>query len=206
MNRNDIDRLFTQKVAEHLAEGFQISATSGSMRGSQGEIAKVDLIKGNEFRRIWMDLTTFSWSDAYNGFVTITVARCAADEIRQTQRHFDATVWTDRLEVCSEIKLARVTDDYFVSPEEGAAMAAKRNQRIYNRQEHPYYRPMGEAAKEIALRWVRKQPRMKSCRLEDITSVRRVNRRDWGNATPELAGYEIEAKGKTYTLRAPKPA
>ena len=40
MNQNDINRAFTEKVAELLSRGYQIYP--GTMGGSQGEIAHVD--------------------------------------------------------------------------------------------------------------------------------------------------------------------
>lgn len=41
MNQNDINRTFTEKVTELLGRGYQIYP--GTMGGSQGEIAHVDL-------------------------------------------------------------------------------------------------------------------------------------------------------------------
>ena len=41
MNPNDVNRAFTEKVAELLGRGYQIHP--GTMGGSQGEIAHVDL-------------------------------------------------------------------------------------------------------------------------------------------------------------------
>ena len=45
---------------------------------------------------------------------------------------------------------------------------------------------------------------MKSCKLSDVTRVTRVNRSSWGKVTPALYGYEIEARGKTFRLLAPR--
>ena len=42
---------------------------------------------------------------------------------------------------------------------------------------------------------------MKSCKLSDVT---RVNRSSWGEVTPALYCYEIEARGKTFRLLAPR--
>ena len=46
MNQNDINRAFTEKVAELLGRGYQIYP--GTMGGSQGEIAHVDLYRGEK--------------------------------------------------------------------------------------------------------------------------------------------------------------
>ena len=55
---------------------------------------------------------------------------------------------------------------------------------------------LGAAYKSAALRWLRRQPRMKSCRLKDITRI--------AKHTPEGGRmfYEIAAKGKTFILQA----
>ena len=50
MNQNDINRAFTEKVAELLSRGYQIYP--GTMNGSQGEIAHVDLYRGDEIIRV----------------------------------------------------------------------------------------------------------------------------------------------------------
>ena len=53
MTRKDIDRIYTEKVAELLAQGYQIH--TGSMGGSQGEIAHTDFIKGSEILRLLLE-------------------------------------------------------------------------------------------------------------------------------------------------------
>ena len=53
MNQNDINRAFTEKVAELLSRGYQIYP--GTMNGSQGEIAHVDLYRGDEIIRVLLD-------------------------------------------------------------------------------------------------------------------------------------------------------
>ena len=45
---------------------------------------------------------------------------------------------------------------------------------------------------------------MKNCKLSDVTRVTRVNRSSWGEVTPALYCYEIEARGKTFRLLAPR--
>jgi len=51
------------------------------------------------------------------------------------------------------------------------------------------------AFKSTALRWLRKQPKMKTCRLEDIEKMERVWNEDGKRR------FEITAKGKRYTIR-----
>ena len=54
---------------------------------------------------------------------------------------------------------------------------------------------VGDAYKSIALRWLRKQPKMKTCKLEDIEKMTRV----WGKGGKR--SFEIRAKGKYFTIR-----
>lgn len=54
---------------------------------------------------------------------------------------------------------------------------------------------LGDAFKSAALRWLRKQPKMKTCRLEDIEKMERV----WNDDGKRR--FEITAKGKRYTIR-----
>ena len=53
MNQNDINRAFTEKVTELLGRSYQIYP--GTMGGSQGEIAHVDLYRGDEIIRVLLD-------------------------------------------------------------------------------------------------------------------------------------------------------
>ena len=55
MNQNDINRAFTEKVTELLGRSYQIYP--GTMGGSQGEIAHVDLYRGDEIIRVLLDRT-----------------------------------------------------------------------------------------------------------------------------------------------------
>ena len=52
-----------------------------------------------------------------------------------------------------------------------------------------------DALKSAALKWIQKQPRMKTCRLEDIETMIRI----WNDEGKRR--YEIVAKGKRYTIR-----
>ena len=57
MNQNDINRMFTEKVTELIAQGYQINPAT--MSGSQGEYAHVDLRKGTEIIRVLLDDAIF---------------------------------------------------------------------------------------------------------------------------------------------------
>ena len=71
MKYADINKRFTEIVAEYISKGYTIN--TASMRGSQGEIAKVDLTNGTEIIRVMVN----NFSDLSNGIdgIQITVGR-----------------------------------------------------------------------------------------------------------------------------------
>ena len=68
MTKNDIRSIYTQKVAELLALGYQIHPET--MSGSQGEIAHIDLTNGSEILRVLIE-SRCSFSEAYGDILTI---------------------------------------------------------------------------------------------------------------------------------------
>jgi len=187
MTKNDIRSIYTQKVTELLAQGYQIHPET--MSGSQGEIAHIDLTNGSEILRVLIE-SRCSYSEAYGDILTIRVGRCT-DEISASWH----TIWNNRLEIRSEIKLAKISENFYTTLEEGKRMAEVRYSRWRNR-DREQRKELGDAYKSVALRWLRRQPRMKSCKLEDIERMTRRTRSDG------MACFEIEARGKTFYLHA----
>lgn len=187
MNRNDINRMFTEKVAEFIAQGYQIHTST--MGGSQGEEAKVDLYKGSEILRVLLD-SEYTHTDDFDGdCLTLSVGR-VTEPIR------GGTIWNGRLETLSEIKLAKVGRDYYTDLDEARRAQAVSHARWRARNKGGHETVCGDAQKSVALRWLRKQPRMKTCKLEDIT---RMTRTRVSGAKAGIS-YRIEARGKTYFL------
>ena len=186
MTNNDIRRAYTQKVSELLASGYQIHYET--MSGSQGELAHIDLTDGNEILRVLLEREGCC-GDGYGNIVRLRVGRCNED-ISRTH-----TIWNERHDTLFEIEWDQISDNYYTTREEGARMAAVRLAR-WRRRRHTTPVELGAAYKSAALRWLRRQPRMKSCRLEDITRI--------AKHTPEGGRmfYEIAAKGKTFILQA----
>ena len=199
MNQNDINRAFTEKVTELLSRGYQIYP--GTMGGSQGEIAHIDLCKDNEIIRVLLDYSA-GHGEKPDG-VRLIVGR-NTDRIRMNC--FDKlgnTIWNNHLEILSEIEFCQIGENYYTDAETGKAIQKKRDARRRAHRE-TIRRDLPDAFKCAALKYVQRQPRMKSCKLSDITRVTRVNRSSWGKVTPALDGYEIEARGKSFCLLAPR--
>ena len=53
---------------------------------------------------------------------------------------------------------------------------------------------LGDAFKSAGLKWLRKQPRMKTCKLSDIEKMERVQ------CESGRRYYEIRAKGHRFTI------
>lgn len=199
MNQNDINRVFTEKVTELIAQGYQVNPAT--MGGSQGEIGKVDLRKGNDIIRVLLTEES-NYSDGTD-FIVLTVGRCT-DQIRiDCFDRLGNTIWDNHLEILFEIKFAKVAANYFTDAETGRAIVEKRFAR-WKHHNQRNRKDLGDAFKSAALRYVQRQPRMKTCKLSDIESVTRVNRSEWGKTLPALYGYEIKAKGKTFLIKAPR--
>lgn len=198
--KQDIDRIFTETVAGLLARGYQINPAT--MNGSQGEIAYIDLSKGDEIIRVLLGRSV-GRSERPDG-IRLIVGR---NTDRICMDRFDLlgnTIWNHHLEILSEIEFCQVGESTYVDAETGRAIQAKRRARWEARWES-HRHDLPDAFKCAALKYVQRQPRMKSCKLSDITRVTRISC-DWGENPSALFGYEIEAKNKTFLLRSPRNA
>ena len=199
MNQNDINRMFTEKVTELIGQGYQINPAT--MSGSQGEYGHVDLRKGTDIIRVLLD----DGSDYEEGvdFMRLVVGRCT-DQIRMgTFDRLGNTIWNNKLEIFFEIKFAKIAENYFTDMETGVQMRRKRYLR-WKQKNRRDRRDLPDSFKSAALRYVQRQPRMKTCKLSEIERVTRVNRTQWNETLPDLRGYEIVARGKTFFIKAPR--
>lgn len=181
MNKDDISRIYTSKIAELLSSGYQINPWT--MSGSQGEIARVDLTNGSEIIRVLIET---SYEFPIGNIVTITIGRVVEQG--------GLTIWNDCLEVCSQIKFAQIAEDYYTTYDEGVKIAEKRAQRFARCANWPSP-DLSDAYKRIALRWIQRKPRMKSYQLKDIKSMTRIMDGCGRNR------YHITAKCKDFTIR-----
>ena len=183
MNKDDISRIYTSKIAELLSAGYQINPWT--MSGSQGEIAKVDLTNGSEIIRVLIE-KSYDISINVNAVVTVTIGRVV--------RQYGRIAWNSHLEVRSQIKFAQIAEDYYTTYDEGVKIGEKRAQRFARCANRPSP-DLSDAYKMIALRWIQRKPHMKSCQLKDI---KRMIRRNDGCGRNR---YHITAKGKDFSIR-----
>ena len=202
MKKQEIRNLYTQKAAELLAAGYTIFPDT--MRGSQGEIAHIDFTNGDEILRLLL-YTDCRYSRDDSGYcgdtLVLTLGKASADT--RVYENWDGSLWNTRLEPRFQIEWATIGDpyygkDWYTTLEEGVRIQkierARRDSRTNAENGYSTREPLGEKYKAVALKWLRRQPRMKTCHLEDIEKMERVI------TASGKRSYEIKAKGKTFTL------
>ena len=141
MNYTDINKIFTETVNNYLNNGFTIFCNT--MRGSQGEIAKVDLTNGTELYRIML-VEIYSWEDGFgkNGYsIKVGKYQESLDKINNLWLEaFDGTIWNNQLEIVSERKFIllnnKMSNKYYV--EEGSEEYIKAIEKHQNRIDSGY--------------------------------------------------------------------
>lgn len=129
MKRAELNAIFTAKVAGYLNEGYTIN--TGTMSGSQGEIAHVDVSNGKEIVRIVMDE---SIDAGFNRVVTILIGRNTDRVLPLSDKE---TIWNNRLETIEKIEFFKVSENWFVGTSDTERIHELRNKRyITNRTEY----------------------------------------------------------------------
>ena len=197
MKKQDIRRIYTQKVTELLNQGYTIFPDT--MSGCQGEIAHIDLTNGSEILRVL--LTRGACYDreegGYWGDTIYLMVGKAGEDTRICRGWRDSTIWNNRLEPRFEIEWADLSEgrkEWYTDLKEGRRVMELRRER-YIRTRFDRRETLGDAFKSAALRWLRRQPKMKTCKLEDIEKLERV----WNDEGKRR--FEITARGRRYTIR-----
>lgn len=103
MKFEQINRKFTETVAEWMAKGYIVN--TATMSGSQGEIGKIDLTDGKEIIRVVLGYTNKPWvtienrSYSFDG-VELAVGRIT-DNVQPHTNDTWGTAWTSNMEVLS---------------------------------------------------------------------------------------------------------
>ena len=196
MTKQDIRKAYTDQVAQLLNQGYTIFPDT--MGGCQGEIAHIDLTNGSEILRVLLE-RGLCWDHLDDGFhgdvVTLTVGRAAPDTY--VSDNWDGHLWNSQMEHISQIKWLELSgrgEGWYTTEDQGQRIGSLQRERCRRRSTR-CREELGTAFKSAALPWLRKQPRMKSCRLEDIERMERYTDRDGRRH------FEITARGKRYTIR-----
>lgn len=195
-----VNKIYTQKVAEWIAKGYWINA--GTMSGSQGEYAHVDLTNGKDLIRVLMfDECGYGKPD----MLVVMVGRCTDKRVRIgiTDR-LGNTVWNNELEEIEKVVFYKASRGrcgwFYGSREEADAEAKIRKARREARREN------GETgvkvfkdAEKIVKPFINRQKGCKSVKLSEIAEVRKVVDRAWSDDSLTVR-YEVLVRGKIYRL------
>ena len=190
MKSTDINNIFSAKVAELLANGYQIN--TNTMSGSQGEIAKVDFRKGDDVIRVLLYRKTI-WGEDFRtaDAIRMTVSRCTDERAIVTGFFRDPIIWNERLEVLEERTFYKMGEtygaaDWYLEGQEAEEALKKSHERskarfdmdmASDRRIRKEY--TGDAIKQILLPAVRRhleKPKMKADRIDKITRCWKNNR------------------------------
>lgn len=190
MKYADINRRYTEIVAEYIGKGYTIN--SASMGGSQGETCKVDLTDGSEIIRIIVD--TFSdWHAGFEG-VEIIVGHVVDNTVKPHDDSDWNTIWNNRLEILSTERFYKIGEDrrhgtFYGSEVEAKAVVTIRQSRYFLRESARKTENITDKAMEIAKRVIRREFGVQRIREADV-KVSKYN-----------GVYTIGYKNKTYRLR-----
>ena len=197
MKHIEIEAIMTTKVAEYITKGYTFSTTT--MSGHQGEIAKIDLRKGDEVIRVMLATDT-EWTD--NGtreVVILTIGRSIEDVI-DDRRPFDTmgkTFWNNKMDIIKQRRFYWIDRraDYFTEDvDEYDAMRKKQRQRYRNQDDRSGRVELSEASRQFAKRFIKRVTGKARVNSKEIKVFKGVRYRD------EPVHYYAEYRGKTYQI------
>ena len=179
----EIEAIFTQKVTEYINKGYTFNCNT--MSGHQGEIAKVDLRKGDEIIRVLMCTEYSSKAE----MLSVVVGR----NTKKVDKGRYETIWNGNLEIIEETKFYEVAENLYVETEEEYRNICDIRLNRFRRRAKREYAELKEDAKKIVLPFVKRQTGFKSCKLKDIERVEKFTKYS-------RTRYEVIVKGKVLTL------
>lgn len=198
MKHTEIEAIFTAKVTEYIANGYTINLST--MSGSEGEIGKVDLRKGEEVIRILLEDKREYDREARleRNMVVLTVGRNTQQIIKN--RPFDTMgtcIWNNRLEVIEQMNFYQINNrrDFFTDDREAYdAMLRKQYDRCEARGGYvrKVDRQLPDYARKIAKKYIKR-----------TTHKDRVSGKNIKVFKPEAKGrlvYDVEYFGQTYRI------
>ena len=190
MKYADVNKRYTEIVAEYIGKGYTIN--SASMSGSQGETSKVDLTNGSEIIRVMVE--NFSdWEAVIEG-VEIIVGRALDPDVVPHSNSGWATIWNNRLEILNQERFCKIGEDrrhgtYYGTEAEAKAARAKKLSRYIARESSRKTENLTDKAMEIAKRVIRREFNVKRIYDADVRVTRVENM------------YLVSYRNKTYRLR-----
>lgn len=186
----EINKRYTEIVAEYMAKGYTINA--GTMGGSQGEIANIDLTDGNEVIRVLINKDR-ECDEEWNEFIfcEIIVGKCT-DKVKINSSDTWDTIWNARLEIIACEKFYVIGEDRKTGTEFGtkeeAKMAYKKRVQRYRPHLSDAQIEMTDNALEIGKRIVKRVWGKEKVRTADI------------RVTKSKYGYYVKYGNKCHRL------
>lgn len=190
MKRQEIEILFTEKVASYIAQGYTIN--TNSMRGHQGEVAKVDLYKGKELIRVWL-MDEVLPSPTYGYVLALRVGKW---DYEINNNYMDYTVWFQDISVLEET-IFYVVDRgkwYVESLEEYNRIEKLREDRYRGTHRSNNYELVGDKYNQIARRYMINKQGYKRISSDSLSVRKLINKR-----TRPI--YYVDYKDSHYRLR-----
>lgn len=190
MKYADINKKYTEIVAEYIGRGYTIN--TASMSGTQGETAKVDLTNGTEIIRVLVH-TFHDWKVFDVEGVEIIVGRVTDDVVPNASERL-STVWNNRLEILVSERFYKLGENrrgekFYGTKDEGEAAARLRVERYAAKVIGRVTLDLTDKALEIGKRIVRRKFGVKRVSAADVR-VFKCN-----------GAYIVGYKSKTYRLR-----
>ena len=183
----DINRAYTAIVAHYIAIGYTIEPRS--MGGSQGEFAKIDLIKDDDYIRILLDRED-KYSAKFYYVKKIIIGRVPENERTRT-------IWNDNLEVIDSISFYALRRDYdnnytYTDDEDYIYEAeGKAEERSKTHCHTVDTRITDERTLNALLKLIKTYPGFKRAQLSDITKA---------NRSTDGKSFIVVSKNKTFTF------
>lgn len=207
MKFSEIERLFSQKVAEYLAKGFTIDVQSARSYG--GEIGKVDLRNDDRIIRVAVRsklslLSDDELSDFYPERVLIRVSEMRYTRKEETEYDRTEGYPDSDFSVLEEQEWVCVSKTWFVTKEEAVGFIDKKKNRIYA-QYDPWLvnqRFIPLRCDDLLVKIARRHRGMKSVTYEDVVGyVVQIPYRDW-EGNHEVGHYiRVKSHGKRKEIK-----
>jgi hypothetical protein len=200
-----IDKIMTQRVQEYMNKGYVLYLNS--MRGSDGT-QKIDLIKGDDFIRIYCERISFyqyrntniDTQKLYNQYCydeDIFVVRIGNTELKNKNKDL---IWSSNLNIIHTDAFYSIGNSYrqcgiSTDVNDAIAYCIKNTERFknnHNQQTSIVYRD--NARLNIGYQIVKKQPKTKSIKPNHIQSVEKKNNHYYVNyVTPSGKSLSVQA-------------
>ena len=205
----EINRRYTEAVAEWLAKGYTIN--TATMSGTQGELAKIDLTDGKEIIRVVLGTFGQPCTRIDGKYYSLQGVELIVGSVtdRATPNVPDTwqTVWNEHLDVISREEFFEIGQRYDTHRKWYGTKAEAMAQQDKNRERDEARRTssrieLPEEAKGVVLSFVRRQPKCKSVKIADITKVTKEYRyRTEDGHFRDYARYTVVASGQTYKMK-----